>query len=591
MSYQALYRKYRPQIFDDIVGQDTVVRTLKNQIRTGRIGHAYLFCGSRGTGKTTAAKIFARAVNCEDQKDGNPCQECASCRAVSNGTSMSVVEVDAASRNGVEQFRTIIDEVQYPPTDGKYKVYIIDEVHMLSAAAFNAFLKTLEEPPSYVIFILATTDPQKLPATILSRCQRYDFRRIPTDVIVARLKAVLGKEGVGAEEKALRYIARKAEGGMRDALSIADQCLSYFSGETLTYEKVLDTLGTVDAEVYGKMLEMAHRGNVTGLIRTADSLIASGRDIVQVNSDFIWYLRDLLLYKASEQDSASLDISEEQLEVLHDEASRIREEELMRYIRVLSEMSMALRNTLNKRVQFEIGLIRLCRPQMETDTGSLLDRVRRLEQMAESGALVAAGAQQASGANAAGGAVGAYPAGAYGPGSSIQASGNAAGSNSLGGSAAGSAAGGPGAAAGVPGSAPQGVLPTAVAPESLARVNDGWQKVAGMVKSGLLRQELKKARPRFRPDREDTLYVEFSDWIGERYIGCQDEADEISDIIGKLFGFRPKIVFLVRGDGSEGNLSDFAQRQSREELIRENVNFDIEEDDSTEPGDGEEPPF
>lgn len=582
MSYQALYRKYRPQIFDDIVGQDTVVRTLKNQIRTGRVGHAYLFCGSRGTGKTTAAKIFARAVNCENPKDGNPCQECASCRAVSNGTSMSVVEVDAASRNGVEQFRTIIDEVQYPPTDGKYKVYIIDEVHMLSTAAFNAFLKTLEEPPSYVIFILATTDPQKLPATILSRCQRYDFRRIPTDVIVARLKTVLGKEGVEAEEKALRYIGRKAEGGMRDALSIADQCLSYFSGETLTYEKVLDTLGTVDAEIYGKMLEMAHRGNVTGLIRTADSLIVSGRDIMQVNSDFIWYLRDLLLYKASEQDPASLDVSEEQMEVLHDEAARIREEELMRYIRVLSEMSMALRNTLNKRVQFEIGLIRLCRPQMETDTGSLLDRVRRLEQMFESGIFAAAGAQQSGGAYAAGGAGG------------NAVSENVAAGNVPGGSAqaaAGSAAGSPGVAAGVPGSASQGVLPTAVAPESLARVNEGWQKVAGMVKSGLLRQELKKARPRFRPDKEDTLYVEFSDWIGERYIGCQDEEDEISEIIGKLFGFRPKIVFLVRGDGSEGNLSDFAQKQSREELIRENVNFDIEEDDSTEPGEGEESPF
>ena len=210
MGYQALYRKYRPQTFEDVKGQDVIIRTLRNQIRTGRIGHAYLFCGSRGTGKTTVAKIFAKAINCENLQDGDPCLTCRSCRAISDGASMNVIEMDAASRNSVDDFRQIIDEIAYPPADGRYKVYIIDEVHMLSGAAFNAFLKTLEEPPAYAVFILATTDPQKLPDTILSRCQRYDFHRIPSDVIEKRLQEVLAKEQIEAEEKAVRYIARKA---------------------------------------------------------------------------------------------------------------------------------------------------------------------------------------------------------------------------------------------------------------------------------------------------------------------------------------------------------------------------------------------
>ena len=236
MAYTALYRKWRPSRFEDVRGQEHIVRTLKNQIEAGRIGHAYLFCGTRGTGKTSVAKILARAVNCEHPVNGSPCNECAACRSILDGTSVDVAEIDAASNNGVDNIREIREQVQYSPTQGKYRVYIIDEVHMLSAGAFNALLKTLEEPPSYVIFILATTEVNKIPITVLSRCQRYDFRRIGNDVIAAQVDALLKAEGVAAEEDAVRYVAKAADGSMRDALSLLEQCISFYYGQTLTYE-------------------------------------------------------------------------------------------------------------------------------------------------------------------------------------------------------------------------------------------------------------------------------------------------------------------------------------------------------------------
>ena len=235
MSYQALYRKWRPTAFSDVKGQDHIVTTLRNQIKSDRIGHAYLFCGTRGTGKTTIAKIFAKAVNCEHPIDGNPCGECPACKAIAAGTSMNVIEIDAASNNGVDNIREIRDEVQYSPTEGKYKVYIIDEVHMLSIGAFNALLKTLEEPPSYVIFILATTEAHKIPITILSRCQRYDFHRISIETISDRLSELMKAENINVEERAIRYIAKAADGSMRDALSLIDQCIAFYLGQDLKY--------------------------------------------------------------------------------------------------------------------------------------------------------------------------------------------------------------------------------------------------------------------------------------------------------------------------------------------------------------------
>ena len=263
MSYTALYRKFRPDSFQDVKGQDAIVRTLKNQIRAQRIGHAYLFCGTRGTGKTTVAKILAKAVNCEHPIDGNPCNECETCKAIAAGNSMNVIEIDAASNNGVDNIREIREEVAYSPTSGKYKVYIIDEVHMLSIGAFNALLKTLEEPPSYVIFILATTEAHKIPITILSRCQRYDFKRIARTTIVDRLRELMDEEQVEVEDKALRYIAKKGDGSMRDALSLLDQCIAFYLGEKLTYEHVLDVLGAVDTDEFSKLLREVLDGDVT----------------------------------------------------------------------------------------------------------------------------------------------------------------------------------------------------------------------------------------------------------------------------------------------------------------------------------------
>lgn len=276
MSYTALYRKWRPASFQQVKGQDHIVQTLKNQITSGRVGHAYLFCGTRGTGKTSIAKIFARAVNCESPIDGSPCNECQICRGIASGSSMNVVEIDAASNNGVENIREIREQVQYPPTEGKYRVYIIDEVHMLSTGAFNALLKTLEEPPSYVIFILATTEVNKIPITVLSRCQRYDFKRISRDTLAARLKELAEAEQIPAEDKALAYIAKAADGSMRDALSLLDQCVAFYYDSLLTYEHVLEVLGAVDSTVFSQLLRAVLEKN-RGLYPKAGGIGFSGK--------------------------------------------------------------------------------------------------------------------------------------------------------------------------------------------------------------------------------------------------------------------------------------------------------------------------
>ena len=269
MAYTALYRKFRPQTFDSVIGQDHIVKTLKNQMKSERVSHAYLFCGTRGTGKTSTAKIFARAINCTNPTaDGEPCNECAVCQDILAGRSVNVIEIDAASNNGVDNIREIREEVKYPPTQGKFKVYIVDEVHMLSTAAFNALLKTLEEPPAHVIFILATTDPQKVPATILSRVQRFDFRRITTDTIADTMMGYLQEEGHRATPEAVRYVAQLGDGSMRDSLSILDQCLAFFSGEEVTLEKVLDIMGAVDQTIFFEMTEALARkdAKVLGMI-------------------------------------------------------------------------------------------------------------------------------------------------------------------------------------------------------------------------------------------------------------------------------------------------------------------------------------
>jgi len=389
MSYTALYRKFRPAAFEDVKGQDHIVTTLRNQIKAERIGHAYLFCGTRGTGKTSVAKIFARAVNCENPKEGSPCGECSICKAIAAGASMNVIEIDAASNNGVDNIREIVDEVSYSPAEGKYKVYIIDEVHMLSIGAFNALLKTLEEPPSYVIFILATTEVHKIPITILSRCQRYDFRRITIDVLADRLKELTNKEQIQIEDKAVRYIAKTADGAMRDALSLLDQCIAFHFGQELTYDKVLDVLGAVDTEVFSRLLRIVLDGNVTGAIGLLEEIVMQGRELTQFIADFAWYLRNLLLVKTADGIEDIIDVSTENLARLKEEAQMAENDVIMRYIRIISELSGQIRYATQKRILVEMGLIKLCRPSMETDTQSLTDRIRQIEDKLQNGVFTA----------------------------------------------------------------------------------------------------------------------------------------------------------------------------------------------------------
>ncbi|MCI9382173.1 MAG: DNA polymerase III subunit gamma/tau [Dorea sp.] len=385
MSYVALYRKFRPNEFEDVKGQDAIVKTLKNQIRANRIGHAYLFCGTRGTGKTTVAKIFAKAVNCEHTADGSPCGECAACKSIASGASMNVIEIDAASNNGVDNIREIREEVAYRPTEGRYKVYIIDEVHMLSIGAFNALLKTLEEPPEYVIFILATTEAHKIPVTILSRCQRYDFKRISIDTISARLRELIDKEQWDVEDKAVRYIAKMADGSMRDSLSLLDQCASFYIGEKLTYDHVLEVLGAVDTEVFSRLLRELISMDVRRVIKTVEDLVMQGRELSQLAADFTWYLRNLLLVKGSDHMEDILDVSTENLAQLKEEAQMIDNDTLIRYIRIFSELTNQLRYSAQKRVLLEVTLIKLCCPAMETSQDALLDRIRAVEKQLKEG--------------------------------------------------------------------------------------------------------------------------------------------------------------------------------------------------------------
>ena len=388
MSYTALYRKWRPLNFDEVKGQDHIVQTLKNQIVSGRIGHAYLFCGTRGTGKTSVAKIFARAVNCEHPVDGSPCNECEICKGILSGSSMNVVEIDAASNNGVENIREIREQVQYPPTEGHYRVYIIDEVHMLSTGAFNALLKTLEEPPEYVIFILATTEANKIPVTVLSRCQRYDFKRITVETLTARLRELAAAEQIEVEDKALTYIAKSADGAMRDALSLLDQCVAFHYGKLLTYDNVLEVLGAVDSSVFSELLRAVIANQTADCIRKLEEMVIQGRELGQFVTDFIWYLRNLLLLKSAEDAEDMLEMSEDNIRLLREEAKLIDAETLMRYIRVFSELSNQLRYASQKRVLIELALIKLTRPEMEHNMDSVIQRLNQIEERLEEGSLI-----------------------------------------------------------------------------------------------------------------------------------------------------------------------------------------------------------
>lgn len=389
MSYQALYRKWRPDHFDDLVGQDHIVRTLTNQVAADRTSHAYLFCGTRGTGKTTTAKIFARAVNCENPIQGSPCNTCPTCQHMLNHQNLNVIEIDAASNNGVDNIREIREEVRYTPTEGKYKVYIIDEVHMLSSGAFNALLKTLEEPPGHVKFILATTEPHKIPATILSRCQRYDFKRISTETIAATLSGYLKEEAVDAEDKAIRYIAKVADGSMRDGLSVLDQCIAFYLGETITLDKVLEVLGAVDTDVFYELTESIIKRDTGKSMDIIDQVVMQGRDLSQFIVDEIGYLRNLLLVGSVSESSTLIDVSGDVMDALKKQSGEVDESTIIHLIRSFSELEATIKYMSGKRTLIEIELIKLCQPALNTDNDAVLSRLNQIEQQIHSGMLSA----------------------------------------------------------------------------------------------------------------------------------------------------------------------------------------------------------
>ena len=538
MSYTALYRKFRPDNFADVKGQDHIVTTLTNQIKHNRIGHAYLFCGTRGTGKTTVAKILAKAVNCEHPVNGSPCNECAMCKAIQAGTAMNVIEIDAASNNGVDNIREIREEVSYRPTEGKYKVYIIDEVHMLSTGAFNALLKTLEEPPSYVMFILATTEAHKIPITILSRCQRYDFHRITIDTIAARLDELLKVEGVEAEEKAVRYVAKAGDGSMRDALSLLDQCIAFYLGQELTYDKVLEVLGAVDTEVFSKLLRKVIRGDVTGSIHILEELIVGGRELSQFVGDFTWYMRNLLLVKTSENPEEAIDVSSDNMKLLKEESTMLDVETLMRYIRIFSDLSNQIRYATQKRVLVEIALIKLCRPAMETNLDSVLDRLRVLEQRMDERPVQQGIVQQGSGK---------MPAET---GAVQEPAGNKA--------------------------------PAKAAPEDLQKIVAGWRVITGQT-TGMFKQMLQKSVPKYNSETgEPVLYVEFQDFLGQSYVDNPEAKKELQDIITAQTGKTVEIQMLVADKHQHTNLANITVDQA----IKNNIHMDvvIEEDPDEEKG-------
>ncbi len=386
MSYTALYRKWRPLVFEDVVEQEHVVRTIKNTVKSGRVAHAYLFCGTRGTGKTTMAKIFARAINCLNPKDGDPCNECEVCRGILDESILDVVEIDAASNNSVDNVREIREEVVYAPSQARYKVYIIDEVHMLSSGAFNALLKTLEEPPGHVVFILATTDPHKLPATILSRCQRFDFKKITPAGIAERVQVIARASGIQLDDDGALLIARLADGALRDALSILDQCIAE-GNNNITYENVLDAIGIVSDDFISEIVDNIQSKNVEGLVADVEKLSASGRDILRFASALVLYLRNLLICKLSKNPENILDMGKQYLDKMISQSEVFSKEQLIGIIKELSSFETQLKYALNQRVFLEVMLISISVGSYgrSGSDNNLADRIANLESAVRTG--------------------------------------------------------------------------------------------------------------------------------------------------------------------------------------------------------------
>ena len=507
--YVAFYRRYRPRLFSEVIGQEPIIQTLKNQVASGHVSHAYLFCGSRGTGKTSTAKILARAINCQSPIEGEPCGQCPVCRMSEEELAVDILEIDAASNNGVDEIRDLREKVRYAPAVGKYKVYIIDEVHMLSIGAFNALLKTLEEPPEYVIFILATTEVHKIPITILSRCQHYDFKRISIETITERMQELMDTEHVEAEDKALRYIAKAADGSMRDALSLLDQCIAFYLGQKVTYEHVLEVLGAVDTDVFSRLLRKVINTDVPGVLDVVEELVMQGRDLTQLTADFTWYLRNLLLVKTSDNIEDVLDVSTENMMQLKEESGMIETAALFRYIRVFSELSGQLKYATQKRIMLEVALIKLCTPAMETKQDTILERIRAVEEKVEKSMEASANMQgqivyvNGDGAQIAGGSV---------------INGNTEGDF-----------------AGARAQRPQ--IPDAI-PEDVQEVVKNFRMIAGEA-SGIIKGYLKSARLSLGGDNR--LLIVLPDSLAASVVGREDHVEELEKLIEERIGKRVEV--------------------------------------------------
>ena len=372
--YLALYRKYRPKTFDEVIGQDHIIKTLKNQIKFDKISHAYLFTGSRGTGKTSTAKIFARAINCINSVDGSPCGECEVCKALTE-TNIDVLEIDAASNNGVDEIRELREKVKYPPVTCKYKVYIIDEVHMLSPSAFNALLKTLEEPPTHTVFILATTEVHKLPATILSRCLRFDFRLISLEDLTNLLERVLKEENISFDKESINTIARAGEGSVRDTLSIADRCVS-FAGNELTYQKVLSVLGVSERETLISIANSILSKNLAESLVELDNVLSSGKSPLVFSNDLIAYFRDLLLiWSLGEKSREIVVVKDDIYQKMKVQATEENYAKIIKSIEMLSEVEQELRYSAKPRIVLESAVIKII------SENNLIERVENLEKI------------------------------------------------------------------------------------------------------------------------------------------------------------------------------------------------------------------
>ncbi len=381
--YQVLYRKYRPKVFSDVYGQEHVTKTLLNEIKENRVSHAYLFTGSRGTGKTTCAKILAKAVNCENSQDGEPCGECEVCRGIDSGSLFDVVEIDAASNNSVNDIRDLREEVNYTPTRCKYRVYIIDEVHMLSPGAFNALLKTLEEPPAHVIFILATTEVHKLPATILSRCQRFDFKRIKPEIMSLRLKEVADKEGISIDDDAAMLISRIADGGLRDGLSILDQCAG--KSKKVTASVVSDAAGLAGREALYDLSDAVFSKNSAKALDTIASLYNGSYDMERLCSEMISHFRNFLIVKTVKNNRELIVCTDDEFDIIKDNASKFTLESIIYSLDLMQNTLAVIKNGANARIEMEMTFVKLCNPLLESSNDSLLERISALELAVKTG--------------------------------------------------------------------------------------------------------------------------------------------------------------------------------------------------------------